>query len=1042
MAKLRVHELARELNMTNKVLLDKLQAMDLPTPVRSHMSSLEDDVVAMVKASLVRPKTKSVEEKRIGTTVIRRRKKPVRTPAPGPQDAEKPVETSAQDEELVEAPAVETAEGPAVVKESVSQEPVAKDKPAAAEPPAPVQVKEEPKPQTPKKVAKAPVESKARIISKPEPEQPVEPVAERSAAPEKSVEPKVEPVAEKSAVPEKSVEKEAAPAQIEDTPSKEAEIPAATTKVEKDVPEAEIMATAEAKTELAPEEEKTPASPDAIIATPPEELAVQEPDLPKEAQKPEADQPEAKATVPGKPEDSKVQEPQEISQEPAKDAAKPAKAKKKKKRETAAKIISLPTKPVEPVVPPAARPKPAAAATPGPGAPKAPQEPGADPSAALAKKEKRKKKGRRDGVVVDEEADSKFFKKKISFRKKAVVEGADLYDKTPGKTRKGKRGQKVQYVKPQKTLTTTPKAIKRRIKIDEAIAVADLAKRMGIKAAELIKALMGMGIMATVNQMLDFDTAVLLASEFEYEVERANFEEETVLRAAEDAPDTLLTRPPVVTIMGHVDHGKTSLLDAIRESNVTGGEAGGITQHIGAYLVDSPKGRIAFLDTPGHEAFTAMRARGAQVTDIVVLVVAADDGVMPQTVEAVNHSKAAGVPIIVAVNKMDKEGADPDRVMRELADHGLVPEDWGGDTIFVHVSAKKKTGINSLLEMILLQAEVLELQANPDKLARGHVVEAKVDPGRGPVATVLVLEGTLHAGDVVVCGIHYGKVRAMYNEKRQPLDEAGPAFPAEILGLSGVPMAGDEIIAVSDEKVAKQVSSHRAQKQRATELAKTSKLSLDNLFDQMQAGDVKDLNLIIKADVQGSIEALRESLEKLSGDEVKIHVIHSATGTVLESDVALAGVSNAIIVAFNVRPSPKVSDMAADEHVDIRFYDIIYNAINEIKDAIVGMMASTYKEHVTGRAEVRDTFTIPKVGTIAGSYVTDGKVERGSKARLLRDGVVIFDGKLASLRRFKDDVKEVATGYECGIGIENFNDIKLGDVIEFYYLEEIKPVLK
>ncbi|MBI9075163.1 MAG: translation initiation factor IF-2 [Desulfatibacillum sp.] len=1026
MAKLRVHELARELNMTNKVLLEKLQAMDLPTPVRSHMSSLEDDVVALVKASLVRPKVKSVEEKRIGSTVIRRRKKSDRSLVSGPEELEDSTEDL--EDESVEDPASEKAMETTARQASTPEEAPAEDispeeSTMAAEEIEDLSVSETPAPKAKEdpsvgpKAKKTPVQasskSKARIISRPEPEKPVEPT--------------VEPVAEKAVSPEKPVESKPVSAETKDTPPK----PIVENEVQAKVVEESSAPILEAKEASTVPEAKEPTEEQTRT------MAPAEPEAPVEAGETSLDEQAATS--------------QEL-QEADKDSPKPAKAKKKKKKETAAKIISLPTRPVAPIIPPAARPKPGPAAGPsvrpssGPAKPAAPS-PGdatAEAQAALAKKEKRKKKGKRDGVVavVEEETDPKFFKKKISFRKKEVVEGADLYDKAPGKLRKGKRGQKAQYVKPGKTLATTPKAIKRRIKIDDAIAVADLAKRMGVKAVQLIKSLMAMGIMTTVNQMLDFDTAVLLASEFEYEVERANFEEEALLRAAEDAPETLLTRPPVVTIMGHVDHGKTSLLDAIRESNVTGGEAGGITQHIGAYLVETPKGKIAFLDTPGHEAFTAMRARGAQVTDIVVLVVAADDGVMPQTVEAVNHSKAAGVPIIVAVNKMDKEGADPERIMRELSDRGLAPEDWGGDTIFVYVSAKKKTGIDSLLEMILLQAEVLELQANPNKLARGHVVEARVDPGRGPLATVLIQEGTLHAGDVVVCGIQYGKVRAMYNEKHKPLDEAGPACPAEILGLSGVPMAGDEIIAVTDEKVAKQISSHRAQKQRATELATTSKLSLENLFDQMQAGEVKDLNLIIKADVQGSIEAVRESLEKLSGAEVKINVIHSATGTVLESDVALAAVSNAIIVAFNVRPTPKVSDMAAEEHVDIRYYDIIYNAINEIKDAIVGMMASTYKEHVSGRAEVRDTFTIPKVGTIAGSYVTDGKIERGSKARLLRDGVVIFDGKLASLRRFKDDVKEVATGYECGIGIENFNDIKLGDVIEFYYLEEIKPVLK
>jgi translation initiation factor IF-2 len=565
---------------------------------------------------------------------------------------------------------------------------------------------------------------------------------------------------------------------------------------------------------------------------------------------------------------------------------------------------------------------------------------------------------------------------------------------------------------------------------------------MGVKAVDLIKKMMGMGVMATLNQALDFETAALVATEFNYEAEKASFEEETVLKSKEDEPEKLESRPPVVTIMGHVDHGKTSLLDAIRQTRVTASEAGGITQHIGAYNVNTARGQIVFLDTPGHEAFTAMRGRGAKVTDIVGLVVAADDGVMPQTIEAINHSKSASVPIIVAVNKMDKIGADPEKVKRELSDYGLVAEEWGGDAIFTYVSAKKREGLDTLLEMILLQAEVMELKANPNKMARGHVVEAKVDAGRGPVATVLIQEGTLRKGDPVVCGIHYGKVRALLNDLYEPVDSAGPSIPAEILGLSGVPMAGDEMIAVTDEKTAKQVSSHRVQKQRLTELAKTNRISLENFYEKMKEEELKTLSLIIKADVHGSIEALSESLQKLSGDEVKIDIVHSATGTITESDVSLAAVSDAIVIGFNVRPNPRVQELANEEGVDIRFYDIIYNAINEIKDAVVGMMSPTYEEHVLGRAEVRQVFQIPKIGTIAGCYVTEGKIERNQMARLLREGVVYYNGKINSLKRYKEDAKEVTFGYECGISIENYNDIKVGDAVECYYMEEIKAVFK
>jgi translation initiation factor IF-2 len=553
---------------------------------------------------------------------------------------------------------------------------------------------------------------------------------------------------------------------------------------------------------------------------------------------------------------------------------------------------------------------------------------------------------------------------------------------------------------------------------------------------------MAMGVMATVNQSLDFETASLVASEFDYEIERATFEEEVILKQEKDDPEKLSERPPVVTIMGHVDHGKTSLLDVIRKTRITELEAGGITQHIGAYHVTTDKGQIAFLDTPGHEAFTAMRARGAQVTDIVVLVVAADDGVMPQTIEAINHARAADVPIIIAINKIDKANADPDRVKRELSENGLTPEDWGGDTIFVNVSAKENTGIDELLEMILLQAEVLELKANADKPAVGHVVEAKIDSGRGAVATVLVRDGTLRNGDPVVCGVHFGKIRAMLSDTGLAVESAGPSIPVEVLGLSGVPMAGDELIALTDEKSAKQVSMHRLQKQRTKELAQSSRLSLDKLYEQMQQGDLKELNLLIKADVHGSIEALVDSLTKLSNEEVNVSVVHSATGTIAESDISLAKVSNAIVIGFNIRPTPKVQALANEEQVDMRFYNVIYDVIKDVKDALVGLMESTYEERVLGSAEVREVFQIPKIGAIAGCYVTDGKIERGQLLRLVRDGVVFYEGKNSSLRRFKDDVKEVQAGYECGIGIENYNDIKVGDVLECYYLEEIKPEIE
>jgi len=744
------------------------------------------------------------------------------------------------------------------------------------------------------------------------------------------------------------------------------------------------------------------------------------------------------------PDASPAEEPAEAppvvaAEEPA-PAAAPAdrlkKVVKKIKRDEPAKIIKLPVAPAErpaeraKITPPTSERFARTPARPAPAAETAPS-----PAEIETKDAKRKKK---KGKAEDPEVEKKFIKKKISFRTKAVIEAEDLYDDQRGrKPRKGAKGKKELVV--QKPQFTVAKAIKRRIRVDDTIVLSDFAKRLGVKAGEIIKILMGMGTMATVNQALDFDTAVVIAGEFNYEVERAAFEEDNILKPVVDEPEALAHRAPVVTIMGHVDHGKTSLLDVIRKTRITETEAGGITQHIGAYHVTTDRGAIAFLDTPGHEAFTAMRARGAKVTDIVVLVVAADDGVMPQTVEAINHARAAGVPIIVAVNKIDKPGADPDRVKRALIERGLTPEDWGGDTIFVNVSAKQATGIDQLLEMILLQAEVMELRANPDKLARGHVVEAKIDSGRGPVATVLVSEGTLHNGDAVVCGVYSGKVRAMLDDRGQSVESAGPSVPVEILGLSGVPMAGDEFVAVVDEKAARQISLHRMQKQRTRDLAQTSRPSLESLFARLKQGEMKDLNLILKADVHGSIEALSDALTKLSNEEVKVNVVHSATGTITESDVSLATVSEAIIIGFNVRPSPKVHALAGEENVDMRFYNVIYDVINDVKAAMTGLMASRFEERVLGSAEVREVFQIPKIGAVAGCHVTDGRVERGRSLRLVRDGIVVYEGKNSSLRRFKDDVKEVQSGYECGIGIENFNDIKVGDRIEFYYLEEIKP---
>ncbi len=578
-----------------------------------------------------------------------------------------------------------------------------------------------------------------------------------------------------------------------------------------------------------------------------------------------------------------------------------------------------------------------------------------------------------------------------------------------------------------------------RITIPDEITVGELAQRLKVTAAECVKKLMLMGVMATVNQVVDYDTAYLIADEMGAVVTRevkVSIEDKLFSEEPENEGD-LVTRAPIVCVMGHVDHGKTSILDAIRHTNVTSGEAGGITQHIGAYRVSVDGKEITFLDTPGHEAFTAMRARGAQCTDIAILVVAGDDGIMPQTIEAINHAKAAGVDIIVAINKMDKPHANADNVKNELTKYDLVPEEWGGDVMCVPVSALTKMGINDLLEDILLIAEVKEYKANPSKRAKGVVIEAKLDKGRGPVATVLVQDGTLRNGDIVIAGTSVGRVRAMVNDRGEQLNEAGPSVPVEIIGLSEVPLAGDEFNAVEDERMARELADQRREKAKEEIFKQSAKVNLDDLFSQIAAG-VKELNIIVKADVGGSAEAVRQSLEKISNEEVKVKVIHAAVGGITESDVMLAAASNAIIVGFNVRPDKGALDSAERQNVDIRTYRIIYECIEEIKAAMKGMLAPTYKEVLQGHIEVRQTIKVPNVGIIAGSYVTDGKVTRQSKIRILRDGVVIMEDKIASLRRFKDDVREVAAGYECGIGLEKCLDIQVGDVFEAFVMEEVE----
>jgi translation initiation factor IF-2 len=662
----------------------------------------------------------------------------------------------------------------------------------------------------------------------------------------------------------------------------------------------------------------------------------------------------------------------------------------------------------------------------------------------IAKRDENKKKEAPKSSVIQNKQ-NRVRPQKIVIEKKGVSEilseeyifnefyNDDLKKKKVPKNKKVDKAAQTKYIPPKAVLTS--------ITIPETLTVKELAESLKKTSTEIIKKLMSFGVMATLNNDVDFDTATIIAEEYGVKTEKAvQVSEEDILfdDIEEEDESKLVPRPPVVVVMGHVDHGKTSLLDAIRSTHVIDSEAGGITQHIGAYMVKAKDRRITFLDTPGHEAFTAMRARGAQVTDIAILVVAADDGVMPQTIEAINHAKAANISIIVAINKIDKPGANPDRVKQELTEHGIVAEEWGGDAIMVPVSAKKRENIDQLLEMVLLVADMLELKANPDRQAKGTIIEAKLDKERGPVATMLVQRGTLKAGDSIIAGSAFGRIKAMTNDKGTAIKSAGPSMPVEVLGMNEVPDAGEIFYAVTDEKVAKHLVEKRKYKQKEQQYKRSAKVSLEDLYNQIKEGKVKDLNLVIKADVQGSLEAVKSSLTKLSNDEVRVNVVHYAVGAITESDVTLAQVSNAIIIGFNVRPGINVTEAAKAAEVDIRLYSIIYKAIEDVQSAMNGLLEPTYKEVVLGHIEIRQVFKVSNVGTIGGAYVTDGKVQRNSEVRVVRDGIVIHEGKLASLKRFKDDVKEVAQGYECGVSIEKFNDIKEGDVIEAFIMEEVK----
>ncbi|MGQ9750898.1 translation initiation factor IF-2 [Desulfosoma sp.] len=974
MARMRVHELAKELDMNSKELLDKILKMGIV--VKNHMSTLSESAIAKIREHLQGNGTKQVEEKRIGRQVIRRRKK---------MEVEEPAEVEVAGAEA--SPEILEKEAEVAVKE-----------PAAVEVPVATAVKP----------AVEPVEIP----------QAEEPLAEKPTLP---VSPAVE-------APRVEDLREEAPATVAEAPPAEP------------VPEEPALQEA-AGAEAAPEETSAKLVQAQELTMPPEavEEAVPGP-FPSDLADEEAAEPVAEeveevdrpARIISRPKPVRVavepvEEPAVVSEEGEEEDEKGKKKKgkrrrRKRRKDEPARIISLPE-----VIP--AEPE---------------EEPEVPPTVVrfIPEQEISREPLRKKRLRPEEEPTLP--EKKLRKGRKEVVGREDLYSKKElrAQDERGKGGLRREDLGPQKPQITVPKAIKRRIRIDEAITVANLARQMGVKATEIIKKLLALGLPANINQAIDFDAAALVAAEFDYEVEKAGFEEEEILHTAEDRPEDLQPRPPVVTVMGHVDHGKTSLLDAIRHTKVIDEEAGGITQHIGAYFVELDGRHITFLDTPGHEAFTAMRARGAKVTDIVILVVAADDGVMQQTVEAINHAKAAGVPIMVAINKIDKPNAHPDRVKRELSEHGLLPEEWGGDVTMVEISAKKKIGIEDLLEMVLLQAELLELKANPQKPARGRVIEAKLDKGRGPVATILVQEGTLREGDAYVCGTYAGRVRSMFNDKGQRITAAGPSVPVEVLGLSGVPNAGDDFVVLVDEKQAKLVAEHRQLKAREKELSRTTKVTLEKLYEQIRDGHIKEINVILKTDVQGSLEAIRDSLLKLSTPEVKVSLIHAGTGAVSESDIMLASASNAIIIAFNVRADAKAQDLAEQEKVSIRYYDVIYQILDDIKDAMVGLLEPQYQEQIVGRAEVRQTFHISRIGTVAGCYVTDGKVERNAKVRILRDGVVVWDGKISSLKRFKDDAREVKAGFECGLTIENYSDIKVGDLLEVYQLVEVAPVLE
>jgi len=977
MTLLTVDELARDLKVRKEDLVRELVTLGYDVDGPESRLEMEDPAALRAELGSILPQ-REVIEKRIRPTVIRRRVK---------REA-----AAAQAEGAGLPPEEESAAAP---PPSLEPEPEPEPEIAVAPPPAPQPKAPEPVKKPARKVKKI---QPARII-----ERPARPVA---PPPAERVIAKVE-VKETRGVDLRQPSREEAPAAPAPAPVTE---PAPT-------PPPAGEAVAEAPREAA--------SPAPTIAPP-----------------------------------ASAEEPQVAGDRRAEDDKGLKRKKKKERRMQPAQIIGRvelkKEPPATPAPPPAAAvatpPAPTAAPTPrrvevqrpgppGRQAPPARQVPSArpappapEPPTGEARRQKKKKDKRGRDVTEEVKVDDRAPDVR---RRKEVLLKDDLYEEG---RRFGRLRTKGRKAKPRKTEITTPKAIKRRVKIPNAVTVGDLAHKMSVKASDVIRHLIVMGVTASINEGIDFDTATLVAAEFGFEAESSEQSEVALLpKIIKDTEQNLKSRSPVVTVMGHVDHGKTSLLDYIRSTRVTAQEAGGITQHIGAYKVKLDKGEIVFLDTPGHEAFTAMRARGAQVTDFVVLVVAADDGVKEQTREAINHARAAHVPIVVAVNKIDKPDADTDRVRRELSTMELIPEAWGGETLFAYVSAKTGDGIEEFLESILLQAEMMELRANPDKTGSGTIIEARLDKGKGPVATVLVREGTLKLGDPFVAGVHYGKVRAMLDHEGSNVSEAGPATPVEVHGFSGVPEAGEDFVVVDEDRIARQIGEQRYQKQRQREIGAPGPVSMEELLARMQERETKDLNLILKADVQGSVEALKEAVLGLSTSEVHVKVIHEGVGAVTESDVMLASASNALIVGFNVRPSLKASQLAEERHVDVRLYSVIYEVLEDVQKATANLLTPVEKETVQGRAEVRVLFSVPKIGNIAGCLVVSGKVTRSAPVRLLRDNVLIWEGRITSMKRFKDDIKEALEGYECGIALENYKDVKVGDVIESYIVELEAP---